>query len=108
VELHLRGSNFQIKVWEALLAIPFGRLVSYGDIAVKIGAASASRAVGSAVGKNPVAVLIPCHRVIRETGVIGNYRWGGTRKKLLIGWEAAHRHTLRREHPPLLSPVRSG
>ena len=91
LQLHLRGTNFQIKVWEALLTVPFGYTTSYGDIAGKIGRPSAARAVGSAVGSNPVALLIPCHRVIRQTGVIGNYRWGETRKKLLIGWEAAHR-----------------
>jgi AraC family transcriptional regulator of adaptative response/methylated-DNA-[protein]-cysteine methyltransferase len=91
LQLHLRGTNFQIKVWEALLTVPFGYTTTYGDIAAKLGRPSAARAVGNAVGSNPVALLIPCHRVIRETGVIGNYRWGETRKKLLIGWEAAHR-----------------
>lgn len=105
LQLHLRGSNFQVKVWEALLTVPFGRLASYGDIAAKIGAPSASRAVGSAVGSNPVALLIPCHRVIRETGVIGNYRWGETRKKLLIGWEAAHSVIPQQDNPALLSSM---
>ena len=105
LKLYLRGSNFQVKVWEALLAVPFGLLVSYGDIAAKIGCPSASRAVGSAVGSNPVALLIPCHRVIRETGVIGQYRWGETRKKLLIGWEAAHRLIPQQDNQALLSSI---
>lgn len=99
IQLHLRGTNFQVKVWEALLTIPFGYTLSYGDIAGKIGKPSAARAVGSAVGRNPVAFIIPCHRVIRETGVLGNYHWGETRKKLLIGWEAAHRHFCTPPHP---------
>jgi AraC family transcriptional regulator, regulatory protein of adaptative response / methylated-DNA-[protein]-cysteine methyltransferase len=87
--LHLRGTNFQLKVWQALLTIPAGRLANYGDLAAKIGAPKASRAVGSAVGRNPVAYLIPCHRVIRSLGVIGDYRWGRERKQTMIGWEAA-------------------
>ena len=103
LQLHVRGTNFQIKVWEALLSIPFGRLCSYGDIAARIGAPKAARAVGSAVGSNPVSLLIPCHRVIRETGVFGNYRWGGARKKLLIGWEAARNAVSRQDTVPLVS-----
>ncbi len=87
--LHLRGTNFQLKVWQALLTIPCGRLANYGDLAAKIGAPGASRAVGSAVGRNPVAYLIPCHRVIRSLGVIGDYRWGRERKQAIIGWETA-------------------
>jgi AraC family transcriptional regulator of adaptative response/methylated-DNA-[protein]-cysteine methyltransferase len=83
----LVGTPFQLKVWEALLKIPPGRLVSYGDIARCIDAPKASRAVGAAVGNNPVAYLIPCHRVIRETGVIGDYRWGAVRKKAMLAWE---------------------
>ena len=86
--LHLRGTNFQLKVWQALLTIPTGNLVSYGDIASLIGAPKAQRAVGSAVGKNPIAYLIPCHRVIQSLGVFGNYRWGPTRKQAIMGWEA--------------------
>jgi AraC family transcriptional regulator of adaptative response/methylated-DNA-[protein]-cysteine methyltransferase len=85
--LHLRGTNFQLKVWQALLTIPAGRLANYGELAAKIGAPKASRAVGSAVGHNPVAYLIPCHRVIRSLGVIGDYRWGRERKQAIIGWE---------------------
>jgi len=87
--LHLRGTNFQLMVWQALLTIPSGRLVNYGDLAAKIGAPKASRAVGSAVGRNPIAYLIPCHRVIRSLGVIGDYRWGRERKQAIIGWETA-------------------
>lgn len=89
ISVHLCATPFQIKVWEALLKIPEGRLVSYQDVARMIGQPSASRAVGSAVGKNPIAYLIPCHRVIRETGVIGQYRWGSARKTAMLGWESA-------------------
>ncbi len=88
--LHLRGTNFQLKVWQALLTIPSGRLAKYGDLAAKIGTPTASRAVGSAVGSNPIAYLIPCHRVIRSLGVIGDYRWGRERKQAMIGRETAH------------------
>jgi AraC family transcriptional regulator, regulatory protein of adaptative response / methylated-DNA-[protein]-cysteine methyltransferase len=87
--LYLRGTNFQLKVWQALLTIPCGRLANYGDLAAKIGASAANRAVGSAVGRNPIAYLIPCHRVIRSLGVIGDYRWGRERKLAMIGWETA-------------------
>lgn len=89
VVLHLRGTEFQLKVWEALLKIPMGALVTYGDIARCLDSSKASRAVGTAVGDNPVAYLIPCHRVIRSTGALGEYHWGITRKSALIGWEAA-------------------
>jgi len=85
----VKGSPFQVKVWEALLRIPEGRLASYDQIAGAIGMPSASRAVGTAIGSNPVGYLIPCHRVIRKTGLFGGYRWGTTRKNALIGWEAA-------------------
>jgi AraC family transcriptional regulator of adaptative response/methylated-DNA-[protein]-cysteine methyltransferase len=87
--LLLQGTNFQIKVWEALLKIPFGQFTTYEDIAASIGQPTAARAVGNAVGSNPVAFLIPCHRVIRKTGAFGNYKWGLSRKKAIIGWEAA-------------------
>lgn len=83
----LRGTEFQVRVWQALLQIPRGQLRSYGRLAAEIGRASASRAVGNAVGKNALAYLIPCHRVIRETGVVGNYRWGRDRKRAIIAWE---------------------
>ncbi|PZR26752.1 MAG: cysteine methyltransferase [Citrobacter freundii] len=89
VKLHLKGTEFQIKVWEALLKIPMGQLSTYGEIARQLDAPKASRAVGSAIGDNPVAFLIPCHRVIQSTGAIGEYHWGSTRKAAIIGWEAA-------------------
>jgi len=89
LHLHLSGTNFQIKVWEALLRIPAGKVVSYGNIASHIGAPGASRAVGQAVGNNPISVIIPCHRVIRKMGAFGSYRWGVARKKAILGWEFA-------------------
>ena len=85
----LRGTNFQIKVWEALLKIPSGRLVCYEDIAKLIDKPTAQRAVGSAIGANNIAYLIPCHRVIQKVGTTGNYRWGEYRKKAILGWEGA-------------------
>jgi len=85
--LHVKGTNFQIKVWEALLRLVPGQLCAYGDIARYIGRPKAVRAVGTAVGNNPVAWLIPCHRVITSMGTFGNYRWGPSRKKAMIGWE---------------------
>lgn len=88
--LHLHGTNFQIRVWEALVAIPAGAAVCYQDLAAAIGAPAATRAVASAVAANPVAILIPCHRVIRKTGAFGDYHWGATRKRALLAWEAAH------------------
>lgn len=91
IKLHLKGTDFQLQVWEALLKIPMGGLVTYGDIAAVIHHPKACRAVGTAVGDNPVAFLIPCHRVIRSTGKWGNYRWGEVRKTALISWEAAKR-----------------
>lgn len=87
IKLHLKGSDFQLKVWQALLQVPLGQLSSYGEIAKSIGKPKASRAVGSAIGANPVAFLIPCHRVIQATGNSGGYRWGDTRKSAIIGWE---------------------
>jgi AraC family transcriptional regulator of adaptative response/methylated-DNA-[protein]-cysteine methyltransferase len=89
LHLYLSGTNFQIKVWEALLRIPSGKVVTYQDLATYIGKPKASRAVGSAVGANPIPVLIPCHRVIRKMGVIGNYGGGPARKKAMLGWEMA-------------------
>ena len=85
----MRGSAFQLKVWEALLKIPEGRLVSYDQIANAIGQPTASRAVGTAIGNNPIGYLIPCHRVIKKTGIFGGYRWGPERKQAMLGWEAA-------------------
>jgi AraC family transcriptional regulator of adaptative response/methylated-DNA-[protein]-cysteine methyltransferase len=89
IKLHLKGTEFQLKVWEALLKIPLGGLSTYKDVAMRLGNANASRAVGSAVGDNPVAFLIPCHRVIQSVGAFGQYHWGATRKTAMIGWEAA-------------------
>lgn len=89
IKLHLKGTDFQLKVWDALLKIPMGGLTTYGDIATKINNPKACRAVGTAVGENPVAFLIPCHRVIRSSGALGNYHWGEIRKTVIIGWEAA-------------------
>jgi len=85
----VRGTPFQVRVWRALLALPPGTLVSYGGLAAALGKPTAARAVGTAVGQNPLAYLIPCHRVIRETGVIGDYRWGRTRKQAIVAWEGA-------------------
>ncbi|HXR84889.1 MAG TPA: methylated-DNA--[protein]-cysteine S-methyltransferase [Hanamia sp.] len=89
IKLHLKGTDFQIKVWETLLKIPMGKLTTYGTIASHIENPKASRAVGTAIGDNPVAFLIPCHRVIQSTGSFGGYHWGSTRKAAMIGWEAA-------------------
>lgn len=87
--LLLKGTNFQLKVWEALLAIPPGAVATYGSIAEMVGSPFASRAVGGAVGSNRIAYLIPCHRVIRSSGAVNNYRWGAVRKQAMLGWEAA-------------------
>ena len=89
LSVHLRGTNFQLKVWEALLQIPAGGVTTYAGIASRIGNPSALRAVGTAVGHNPIAVLIPCHRVIRKVGEFGNYRYGALRKKALLAREFA-------------------
>lgn len=89
IKLHLKGTDFQLKVWESLLKIPMGKLSTYGKIAGQIGSPDASRAVGTAIGSNPVAFLIPCHRVIRASGAFGGYMWGPTRKTAIIGWESA-------------------
>ena len=89
VTLFLKGTNFQIRVWEALLRVPAGRAVTYEDIAHTIGQPTAVRAVGAAVGQNPIAYLIPCHRVLRKSGVFGEYHWGSARKKALLAWESA-------------------
>lgn len=89
IKLHLKGTDFQLKVWESLLTIPMGKLSTYGNLAREIGSPKASRAVGTAIGSNPVAFLIPCHRVIQSTGKIGGYMWGSDRKKMMIGWESS-------------------
>lgn len=89
LRLHLRGTNFQLKVWEALLAVPQGSLTTYAAIARAIGHPGAARAVGSATGRNPIALLIPCHRVLRSAGDIAGYRWGAARKQAILACEAA-------------------
>ena len=87
IKLHLAATEFQIKVWESLLRIPMGMLSTYSDIAHHIGKPRAFRAVGTAIGNNPVAFIIPCHRVIQNNGKIGQYMWGPERKAAIIGWE---------------------
>lgn len=89
IKLHLKGTPFQLKVWESLLKIPMGHLSTYGSVAARAGNARASRAVGTAIGNNPIAFLIPCHRVIQSTGMLGGYMWGTGRKAAIIGWESA-------------------
>lgn len=89
IKLHLKGTAFQLKVWETLLKIPMGGLSTYKTIAAKINNANAMRAVGSAIGHNPVAFIIPCHRVIQSGGTVGGYHWNPERKTAMIGWEAA-------------------
>jgi AraC family transcriptional regulator of adaptative response/methylated-DNA-[protein]-cysteine methyltransferase len=82
------GTPFQTRVWQALLGVPLGARSSYGQIAISIGQPTAARATGTAIGRNPIAFLIPCHRVVRHTGAIGHYRWGSTRKLAMLTWEA--------------------
>ncbi|WP_448205241.1 methylated-DNA--[protein]-cysteine S-methyltransferase [Azospirillum sp. sgz302134] len=89
MRLLMKGTNFQIKVWEALMRIPSGVVVSYEDVARAIGQPTAMRAVGAAIGRNPICLLIPCHRVIQKSGVIHNYRYGVPRKRALLAWEQA-------------------
>lgn len=93
LHLFVKGTNFQVKVWEALLRIPAGGLTTYQDIARRIQSPKAQQAVGSAVGSNCIAYLIPCHRVIRKDGILGEYRWSSVRKKSMIGWEMARYDT---------------
>lgn len=87
LKLVLIGSEFDVTVWETLLKVPFGRAVTYGDIAKHIGKPKAARAVGSAVGRNPISFVVPCHRALRASGAMGGYHWGLTRKHAIIGWE---------------------
>lgn len=94
IKLHLKGTDFQLKVWQTLLKIPMGQLTTYGNIARHIARPGASRAVGTAIGSNPVAFLIPCHRVIQSSGIIGNYMWGAHRKTAIIGWEGSRVNAL--------------
>ena len=93
IKLYLRGTPFQIKVWETLLRIPEAHLSSYSNIANAIGRPGSQRSVGTAIGNNPVGFIIPCHRVIKNLGDIGEYRWGAERKMAMIGWEAAKMET---------------
>ena len=92
LRLLLRGTNFQIRVWQALLQIPLGQVASYNDVAAAIGSPKAARAAGRAVGANPISLIIPCHRVILNSGVVHNYRWGVLRKRILLALEAAQTH----------------
>lgn len=94
LNLLVTGTNWQIKVWEALLKIPPGAVATYGQIGRWLGCETAARAVGNAVAKNAIAYLIPCHRVIRESGVIGDYQWGTDRKRAMLAWESARRSNL--------------
>ena len=93
IKLHLKGTDFQLKVWEALLNIPFGDVSTYGTIAQQIDSPNAARAVGTAIGSNPVAIIIPCHRVIQNSGKLGGYMWGEPRKNAILAWEAAKTDT---------------
>lgn len=92
ITLFVKGTNFQLKVWEALIRIPPGSVTTYGDIASRIGMPTATRAVGTAVGANPVSYLIPCHRVLNSLATFGNYRWGQSRKKAILAWEAGRKN----------------
>lgn len=96
----VRGTPFQLRVWRALLELPPGTLATYGRLAAFIGHPTATRALGTAVGQNPIAFLIPCHRVIRGTGVIGNYRWGPLRKRAILAWEEARHADAPQPHDP--------
>ncbi len=90
IPLLVRGTNFQIKVWQALLQVPPGQLIAYEDLAALIGQPTATRAVASAVARNRIGYLIPCHRVLRKSGAVGGYRWGPARNAAIVAWEAAH------------------
>lgn len=91
INLHIQGTDFQFQVWNELLKIPLGELSTYGEIAQRIGKPNASRAVGTAIGSNPVAFIVPCHRVVQKSGKIGGYMWGTQRKVKIIAWEAEKR-----------------
>ena len=84
----LIGTDFEVRVWQTLLRIPLGRATTYSDIARRIGRPSAARAVGAAVGKNPISFVVPCHRVLGRSGALTGYHWGLTRKQAILGWEA--------------------
>jgi AraC family transcriptional regulator of adaptative response/methylated-DNA-[protein]-cysteine methyltransferase len=97
VKLHLKGTSFQLKVWETLLKIPRGSIATYSAIAQAVGNPNASRAVGSAIGNNPIAILIPCHRIIQSSGNFGQYHWGAIRKTVILGWEASQINSAEKE-----------
>ena len=84
----LIGTDFEVRVWETLLKVPMGRLTTYSDIAAKVCTPAAARAVGAAVGKNPISFVVPCHRVVGKSGALTGYHWGLTRKRAMLGWEA--------------------
>jgi AraC family transcriptional regulator of adaptative response/methylated-DNA-[protein]-cysteine methyltransferase len=88
LQLVLIGTDFEVRVWEALLKVPMGRLTTYSDLAAKVCSTKAARAVGAAVGKNPIAFVVPCHRVVGRSGSLTGYHWGLTRKRVMLGWEA--------------------
>ena len=88
------GSDFEVRVWETLLRIPMGAAITYSSIASHIGKPKAARAVGAAVGRNPISFVVPCHRVIGSTGALTGYHWGLTRKQAMLGWEAARAGTV--------------
>lgn len=94
LKLHVKGTPFQIEVWEALLTIPMGKVVTYGELSQLMNRDKAVRAVASAIARNPVGLIIPCHRVIRSGGAIGQYHWGSKRKAEMIGWERAQRDVI--------------
>ncbi len=104
--LHMIGAPFQIKVWEALLAIPSGHVTTYSDLATAIGHPKAVRAVGTAVGRNPVSFLIPCHRALRKSGALGGYHWGLTCKRAMLAWEAARRDDEEKQAAPIDGALR--
>lgn len=108
LSLHVSGTNFQISVWKALLQIPPGSVTSYSRVAAAIGRPSSARAVGRAVAENPVAFLIPCHRVIRQCGELGGYHWGETRKHAIHAWESARLEPSRDTEPTGRDPIRFG
>jgi AraC family transcriptional regulator of adaptative response/methylated-DNA-[protein]-cysteine methyltransferase len=88
VRLVMIGSQFEIKVWETLLKVPAGRAATYGEVARAVGKPSAARAVGRAVGRNPISFVVPCHRIVGSTGALTGYHWGIVRKRAILGWEA--------------------
>ena len=106
--LHVKGTNFQLKVWRALLEIPVGTVTTYGDLAAAIGDPKSSRAVGTAIGSNPVSYLIPCHRVIRSTGELGGYAWGPDRKRAMLALETAMPPVRTPAIPPAVRRVSTG